>query len=270
MKKCAVIGSSGFIGYELVCQLMEYNHVTAVVTNKGNESDLISEEKVFSIGRNANVVFVDEKEFILTVNEVFDTIFISHYFDDLKLNGDRSNIAHFESLFNNICSRSKNIIILLSSNKELSLIENKVNELNQKINHNSITFIELPSIYGPWEPSTGLVHELIVSDLGKKKLSIKNRYGSNEILYIEDVANAIRLISEKDLKEHKYTITAKESMYLPAQYQFTAIQQLFEEKKLIQLRLSADTTPYIILNSTSFEKGVQKQKQQIQQYFHLY
>lgn len=270
MKKCAVIGSSGFIGYELVCQLMEYNYVTAVVTDKGNESDVISEEKIFSIGRNANVVFVDEKQFTSTDNEVYDTIFISHYFDELKLNGGRSNIAHFESLFNFICTRSKNIIILLSSNKELNSIVKKVHELNQITNHKSITFIELPSIYGPWEPSSGLVHELVVSELDKKNLSIKNRYGSNEILYIEDVANAIRLISEKDLKEHKYIITAKESMYLPEEFQFTAIQQLFEEKKYNQFRLNADATPYIILNSTSFEKGVQKQKQQIQQYFHLY
>ncbi|WP_088066518.1 hypothetical protein [Gottfriedia luciferensis] len=268
MKKCAVIGSSGFIGYELVCQLMEYNDVTAVLMDKGNESDLISEEKIFSIGRNAKVVFVDEQQF-QEDNEQYDTIFICHYFDELKLRGTISNLEFKDDMFNNISLRCKEIIFISSTKKELASIETKVNELIQ-LSNCKVTFIEIPSLYGPWEPSSGLVHELIVQELGKRNLGIKNVYGSNEILFVEDVGKAIRIISEKDLKEHKYIITAKQSMYLPEQENFTGIQHMIEGIKFNQMRNDIDATPFVIINSTSIKEGIQKQKQQIQQYFHLY
>lgn len=267
MKKCAVIGSSGFIGYELVCQLMEYNDVTAVVTVKGNESDVISEEKIFSIGRNAKVFFVDEEQFIST-NEKYDTIFVCHYFDELRLKG-RADLEEFESTYKMIAAKSNEVIFLISTTKELSSIESKVNEFRDETDC-KVTYIEIPALYGPWEPSSGLVHELIVSELGKKRSSFQNIYGSNEILYVEDVGKAIRLISEKELKEEKYTITAKQSMYLPVESNFTGIQQLMNEVKVTRMKSTIDATPFLILNTTSIESGIKKQKQQIQQYFHLY
>jgi nucleoside-diphosphate-sugar epimerase len=268
MKKCAVIGSSGFIGYELVCQLMEYNEVTAVVMEKGNESDVISEEKIFSIGRNAKVVFVDEDQFLSEEAE-YDTIFICHYFDELKLKGTVNLSESIVSTLDNITSKSKEIIFLLSTQKELAVIERIVIEQMKNKNCN-LTFIEIPSLYGPWEPSSGLVHELIVLELDKKNISIKNVYGSNEILFVEDVGRAIRIISEKELKEHKYVITAKQSMHLKEQDQFTGIQQMMDGIKFTQMRNYIDATPFVIINTTSIEAGIQKQKQQIQQYFHLY
>ncbi|PGS51005.1 hypothetical protein [Bacillus sp. AFS041924] len=268
MKRCAVIGSSGFIGYELVCQLMEYNDVSAVVMEKGNESDLISEEKIFSIGRNARVVFLDEEQFIAE-NEQYDTIFICHYYDELKLKGTINNLEFKEHLFKKISSKSKEIIILLSAKNELASIERNVNDLNKNMDCN-ITYIEIPSLYGPWEPSTGLVHELIVQELGKRNTSIKNVYGSSEILFVEDVGKAIRIISEKELKEDKYIITAKQSMYLSEHSNFTGLQNMMDGLKIAPMRNSSEATPFVIINTTSFEDGIQKQKQQIQQHFHLY
>ncbi|MEH7347972.1 hypothetical protein [Gottfriedia acidiceleris] len=268
MKRCAVIGSSGFIGYELVCQLMEYNDVSAVVMEKGNESDLISEEKIFSIGRNARVIFLDEEQFLVE-NEQYDTIFICHFYDELKLKGTINSIEFTEKLFNKMIGKSKDIIFLLSSKKELADLERTVNELSKNIDCN-ITYIEIPSLYGPWEPSAGLVHELIVQDLGKSNVSIKNIYGSNEILFVEDVGKAIRIISEKELKEHKYIITAKQCMYLPEDGKFTGLQNMIDGIKFAQMRNYIDATPFVIINTTSLEDGIQKQKQQIQQHFHLY
>ncbi|MET3194061.1 hypothetical protein [Bacillus sp. OAE603] len=267
MKKCAVIGSSGFIGYELVCQLMEYNDVTAVVTEKGNESDVISEEKIFSIGRNAKVIFVDEEQFI-TEDEQYDNIFICHYFDELRLKGS-VDLAKFELIYKMISSKSKELIFLTSTTKELSLIEKKVSNLNKNPD-TKVTFIELPALYGPWEPPTGLIHELIVSELGKKRTTFHNVYGPNEILYVEDVGKAIRLIAEKELKEQKYTITAKQSVYLPEESDFTGITELINEIKVSRMKNTIDSTPFVIIQTTSIEDGVKKQKQQIQQYFHLY
>ncbi|GGI14992.1 hypothetical protein [Gottfriedia solisilvae] len=267
MKKCAVIGSSGFIGYELVCQLMEYNDVTAVVTEKGNESDVISEEKIFSIGRNAKVIFVDEEQFT-TEDEQYDNIFVCQYFDELRLKGS-VDLAQFESIYKMISSKSKELIFLTSTTKKLSSIEKKVSELN-KNPETKVTFIELPALYGPWEPPTGLIHELIVSELGKKRTTFHNVYGPNEILYVEDVGKAIRLIAEKELKEQKYTITAKQSVYLPEESDFTGITQLINEIKVSRMKNTIDSTPYVIIQTMSIEDGVKKQKQQIQQYFHLY
>ncbi|PEJ60783.1 hypothetical protein CN692_01455 [Bacillus sp. AFS002410] len=268
MKRCAVIGSSGFIGYELVCQLMEYTDVTAVMVDRGNESELISEEKIFSIGRNARVVFLDEEQF-LSENERYDTVFICHYYDELKLKGTTKDMELKDSIFNNISTKCKDLIILLSANNELSTFERNINDLSENLNSN-ITFIEIPSLYGPWEPSSGLVHELIVQDLGKRNDSKKNVYGSNEILFVEDVGKAIRIISEKELKESKYFITAKQCMYLPEEGNFTGIQNMIDGIKFSQMRNYKGATPFVIINTTSLEEGIQKQKQQIQQHFHLY
>lgn len=266
MKKCAVIGSSGFIGYELVCQLMEYNDVTAVITGKGNESDVISEEKIFSIGRNSKVVFVEEEQFI-SENEHYDIVFICHFFDDVKLNEASIQLEQFEAEYKVISTKAKEIIFLLPATKSLSALERKANERSSEC---KVTFIEIPSLYGPWEPSSGLVHEIIVSELGKKSELIKNDYGSNEILYVEDVGKAIRLISEKELKEHKYVITAKHSMFLPEKSNFKGMQEMLDGIVISQMRKQMDATPFVILKTTSLDDGIQKQKQQIQQYFHLY
>lgn len=267
MKKCAVVGSSGFIGYELVCQLMEYNDVTAVVTEKGNESDVISEEKIFSIGRNAKVIFVDEEQFMIE-DEVYDNVFVCHYFDEFRLKGS-VDLKQLESVYKMISPKSKELIFLTSTTKELSTIEKKVSELNKE-SETKVTFIELPALYGPWEPPSGLIHELIVSELGKKRTTFHNVYGSNEIIYVEDVGKAIRLIAEKELKEKKYTITAKKSVCLPEESDFTGVSQLMNELKVSRMKSTIDSTPFVIIETTAMETGVQKQKQQIQQYFHLY
>lgn len=268
MRKCVVIGSSGFIGYELVCQLMENNDVTAVEMSNSNESDVISEEKIFSIGRNSQVKFVDEKQFVFE-DEEYDSIFICHFFDELKLRGASSELNLSKEVIEIVRNNSKEIICLVSSTKELAKIEMKLIGLLQD-KKDCITFIEIPSVYGPWEPSNGLIHELIVSELGKRTHAFKNLYGPNEIIYIEDVVKAIIEISEKELKENRYLITAKDSLFLPEQVELTGIQELINEIKVVSSRNVNDATPFLILNPVSINNGIQKQKQQIQQYFHLY
>ena len=70
-----------------------------------------------------------------------------------------------------------------SENKRLFL---KVEEGLKKGNLQYSVF-RVPTLYGPWQPSFMMFHQLILSELGEKECRCTIEEKGNDLLYVEDV-----------------------------------------------------------------------------------
>ena len=267
MEKCVVLGASGFIGFELVCKLMEKYCVTAVITSDTNDCDESREEKIFAVGRNANVKFIDISDF-QHGNEEYKLLFNCHLIDKNQTKRDETNniIDYFDHFnFDHI----KEIIWLIDKKKINNNIQKLIHEYMEEIGKKG-TIIQIPDVYGPWQPVRHSIHQMIVHDIEQRGNPYEFTLPIKELLYVEDVASAIISIGEKEFKDEKYELTSDLSVSLEEGTITNGIEDFIDKLNINSKRTYSEITPYIIKSPLPLNEGLAKQKQHIHQFFHLY
>jgi len=267
LEKCVVLGASGFIGYELVCKLMEKYCVTAIITSDTNDCNETREEKIFAVGRNANVKFIDSDDFQHT-NEEYKIMFNCHLIDKNQTRKDEKNdVINYLDNFN--FEHIKELIWLIDKQKINNNIEKIIHEFMVDIGKKG-TIIQIPDVYGPWQPMRHSIHQMIVHDIEQRGNPYVFNLPINELLYVEDVASAIISIGEMENKVEEYELTSVSSISLKKGTITNGIQDFITKLNIATERTQDDTVPYIIQSPFPLNEGLAKQKQHIQQFFHLY
>lgn len=198
MERVLIIGALTFVGYHLVNKMIEEEvEVYGLDFDEFDSMTKINEEKLLLIGRNALFTYYsirDEDGWRSVEEESFDTVYFCLY-EPNQQSGFRNErvILQYLKRIIRMCEEQKVKLNLISSievgstdeseNKRLFL---KVEEGLKKGNLQYSVF-RVPILYGPWQPSFMMYHQLILSELDEKECRCTSEEKGSDLLYIEDV-----------------------------------------------------------------------------------
>jgi hypothetical protein len=197
-----------FSVYDFVCF-----HICKTLLNQGievrgmyageNRSETYIDEKRLEVGRNANFEEVDFlHDDIIEINNHKGITFISFYDlfmldEDSVLQCDRFK----ERFYQLVNEKSGSLVFLLpvqmlgESNQKRFLDIREF--LNMAGDNNNKKFVYLPTIYGPWQPSTFLFQHSILCSINKHSEFKGLREATNDAMFIDDAVDSILEIAEK-------------------------------------------------------------------------
>ncbi|KEK24832.1 NAD-dependent epimerase/dehydratase family protein [Bacillus gaemokensis] len=280
MKRVLIIGALTFVGYHLVNKmLMEEVEVYGLDFADLEGMSKINEEKLFLIGRNALFTYSairDEMGWKRVDEELFDAVYFC-LCEPNQQNGFRNEriILQYLKRVSHICERKKIKLNLLSSIEMGNVEEESENKrlfmkIEEEIKKRNLSYsvFRVPIVYGPWQPSFMVYHQLILSEIIDKECQLVQREKGTDLLYVEDVCECLwergsdlekigvyNLISgQKKLWEKGITLLNADDK----------VKQVTEEE-------SGEVIDSIcIQKSTPLEMGLNKQLTHLKQYKELY
>ncbi|PEK03229.1 UDP-glucose 4-epimerase [Bacillus wiedmannii] len=198
MERVLIIGALTFVGYHLVNKMIaEEVEVYGLDFDEFENMKKINEEKLLLIGRNALFTYYsirDEDGWRSVEGEKFDTVYFCLY-EPNQQSGFRNErvILQYLKRIIRLCAEQKVKLNLISSieignadeseNKRLFL---KVEE-GLKKGEAPYSVFRVPTLYGPWQPSFMMYHQLILSELDEKECHYASEENGSDLLYVEDV-----------------------------------------------------------------------------------
>lgn len=268
MHNAFIYGTYQFIGFHL-CTALLNNGWEVKGIDYSNEFNPFTEEKRLEVGRNANFQELSsgEKEWIPASERPFAVIvslfdFFMERNEEQVLN-DRALKTFLEENF--LKESGKNLLVLLlpiqfladsshSGNGDLnSFLEN----LN-RIKKNVLT-LYLPSVYGPWQPSSFFSHYAILN--GQKIDYAGSREWRGDLLYIEDALSLILKQLETGTVGAYLLESGVRNYWKNCMEELgVEIRRLEDDQSEIQLN-SKDIKRLQIKNPTTFLEARKKQKE---------
>lgn len=196
MDKVVIFGVYNFVSFHMCKSLLDNGIEVSGVSIGDMERTSYHDEKRLEVGRNANF-----SEYTLTnlVNEEVDQItkrtLILSLYDFYMLGKERTLLNVDEKIIgymNEFHSAPDIAVILpiqlLNPDNRLS-----VDGLTAKLKEQAGTYQEvyLPTIYGPWQPSTYLFQQAILSSINKGKISGARREWLGDALFVEDAVETM-------------------------------------------------------------------------------
>ena len=173
-----VIGSLGFIGFSISKRLLEEGFEVIGVDHFSEKQDQLKEQKLLEIARNSNLIYINNPIENLTLQEVAEHCDILYYClhdSDINKNNINTKAAHMKEILKKVmdyCNEIACKFVYLSSYESI----NQRNEIGQmkmqeeyeiekysKLNKNfSFHILQLPTVYGPWQPDSMTFQQLIM------------------------------------------------------------------------------------------------------------
>ncbi|MFZ3589209.1 NAD-dependent epimerase/dehydratase family protein [Bacillus sp. DJP31] len=237
MEKVIVIGAFSFLGFHLTKKLLEEGITVYGLDLEQNEGSYDQkEEKQMSIGRNANLHYVSQKDrehWNPKINEKIDTLFFTI---DLPSDKEQAKPGLVEKyLYEAIeyCHLHSTRFIFLSTteivaHKETFITEQThisplttrgeryltLEEIIQAQNSKqalSFLILRLPTLYGPWQPDTFAFQQVLrLLEEGKDVGWVDDKY-IGDVLYVEDAIEAIKKAANCMISEEIIHITTGNS-----------------------------------------------------------
>ncbi|QWH16620.1 NAD(P)-dependent oxidoreductase [Bacillus mycoides] len=198
MKRVLIIGALTFVGYHLVNKMIaEEVEVYGLDFDEFDSMTKINEEKLLLIGRNALFTYYsirDEDGWRSVEEESFDTVYFCLY-EPNQQSGFRNErvILQYLKRIVRMCEKNKVKLNLISSIEIGSTEESENKHLFSKVEEGlkkgelQYSAYRVPTLYGPWQPSFMMYHQLILSELDDKECRCINGEKGSDLLYIEDV-----------------------------------------------------------------------------------
>ncbi|MES5895348.1 NAD-dependent epimerase/dehydratase family protein [Bacillus cereus group sp. RP43] len=198
MKRVLIIGALTFVGYHLVNKMIaEEVEVYGLDFDEFDSMTKINEEKLLLIGRNALFTYYsirDEDGWRSVEEESFDTVYFCLY-EPNQQSGFRNErvILQYLKRIVRMCENNKVKLNLISSIEIGSTEESENKRLFSKVEEGlkkgelQYSAYRVPTLYGPWQPSFMMYHQLILSELDEKECRCINGEKGSDLLYIEDV-----------------------------------------------------------------------------------
>jgi UDP-glucose 4-epimerase len=165
MKKAMVIGSLGFIGFSLSKRLLEEAFEVIGIDHFSEEHDKLKEQKLLGIARNSNLKYINNPIENLTLKEVAANCDVVYYCIHDSNSKILTNVMDY-------CNEITCNFVYLSSYESLNqrneVGQMKFDEENEikdysKMNKNfSFHILQLPTVYGPWQPDSMTFQQLIM------------------------------------------------------------------------------------------------------------
>ncbi|MFJ8452669.1 NAD-dependent epimerase/dehydratase family protein [Bacillus paramycoides] len=198
MKRVLIIGALTFVGYHLVNKMIaEEVEVYGLDFDDLDGMTKINEEKLFLIGRNALFTYYsirDEDGWRVVEEDSFDTVYFCLYEPNQQI-GFRNErvILQYLKRIVRLCEKNKVKLNLISSIEIGSTEESENKRLFSKVEEGlkkgelQYSVFRVPTLYGPWQPSFMMYHQLILSELDEKECHCMNEEKGSDLLYVEDV-----------------------------------------------------------------------------------
>lgn len=198
MKRVLIIGALTFVGYHLVNKMIaEEVEVYGLDFDEFDSMTKINEEKLLLIGRNALFTYYsirDEDGWRSVEEESFDTVYFCLYEPNQQI-GFRNErvILQYLKRIVRMCEKNKVKLNLISSIEIGSTEESENKHLFSKVEEGlkkgelQYSAYRVPTLYGPWQPSFMMYHQLILSELDEKECRCINGEKGSDLLYVEDL-----------------------------------------------------------------------------------
>lgn len=197
MDKAFIYNVYNFVSFHLCKKLLEQGvEVTGHYMDDPVEQFL--EEKQLEVGRNANFEEKHGLDFEVK-NKETNTVIISLY--DLYMLHKTSLLE--KDLFKTAAAQHlEDLILILPVQLAANHVDHKdIKRLNAYLdmickNANNVYMFYLPTVYGPWQPSTFLFQQTILNRINGADASNEIRESTNDCLYIDDAVQTIISITK--------------------------------------------------------------------------
>ncbi|PEL16996.1 UDP-glucose 4-epimerase [Bacillus wiedmannii] len=198
MERVLIIGALTFVGYHLVNKMIaEEVEVYGLDFDEFENMKKINEEKLLLIGRNALFTYYsirDEDGWRSVEGEKFDTVYFCLY-EPNQQSGFRNErvILQYLKRIIRLCAEQKVKLNLISSIEVGNADESENKRLFLKVEEGlkkgeaPYSVFRVPTLYGPWQPSFMMYHQLILSELDEKECHYASEENGSDLLYVEDV-----------------------------------------------------------------------------------
>lgn len=215
MKKAIVVGALGFIGFAVCQRLLEEEYEVFGIDCIDGPYEKMMEQKLSVIARNSQFVYINKRVEDVLLNEVTSACNCLFYcIKDPEIDKDNFQeiIVKSKAKLKKVmdyCSQIKCKMIYLSSyevfagntllkNKQIereprNLVgitkleeETEIERYSKENKHFSFLILQLPTVYGPWQPDTMTFQQLIIGIDSPTMDAIKE-----DVVYIDDLAELI-------------------------------------------------------------------------------
>ncbi|PEO96054.1 UDP-glucose 4-epimerase [Bacillus wiedmannii] len=279
MERVLIIGGLTFVGYHLVNKMIaEEVEVYGLDFDEFENMKKINEEKLLLIGRNSLFTYYsirDEDGWKSVEGEKFDTVYFCLY-EPNQQSGFRNErvILQYLKRIIRLCAEQKVKLNLISSIEVGNADESENKRLFLKVEEGlkkgeaPYSVFRVPTLYGPWQPSFMMYHQLILSELDEKERHYASEENGSDLLYVEDVCE---YLWENGMNEEHLGIynllSGKKSLWKKGMNLLRATDK--ENKKNEEERNDA-VEVISIKRNTPLEYGLNKQLAHMKKYKELY
>ncbi|MBU8877454.1 hypothetical protein BGM26_00440 [Bacillus sp. FJAT-29790] len=201
MERAVIIGAFEFLGFHFCTSLLEQGYEVEGVHFDNPEGDPFLIDKRMAVGRNANF---NEKEYQtwLPFAEIDQQTLIIIDFYDFYVQDNRNFFAESDFLEHffgenaiQIKETDSRIVFLLPIQWHSSTSE----PIHRYLMNDQISSqcFYLPTVYGPWQPSAFVFQQFLLKSMhGEKQISLNDREWIYDVLYIDEVVEAILMLAE--------------------------------------------------------------------------
>lgn len=279
MERVLIIGALTFVGYHLVNKMIaEEVEVYGLDFDEFDSMTKINEEKLLLIGRNALFTYYsirDEDGWRSVEEEKFDAVYFCLY-EPNQQSGFRNErvILQYLKRIIRLCEEHKVKLNLISSIEVGNAAESENKRLFAKVEEGlkkgevQYSVFRVPTLYGPWQPSFMMYHQLILSELGEKECDYASEENGIDLLYVEDVCE---YLWENGMNEERLGIynllSGKKSLWKKGMNLLHAEDKVNKENAEGRERAAEDIS---IKRNTPLEYGLNKQLAHMKKYKELY
>ncbi len=279
MERVLIIGGLTFVGYHLVNKMIaEEVEVYGLDFDEFENMKKINEEKLLLIGRNALFTYYsirDEDGWKSVEGEKFDTVYFCLYEPNQQssFRNERVILQYLKRIIR-LCAEQKVKLNLISSIEVGNADESENKRLFLKVEEGlkkgeaPYSVFRVPTLYGPWQPSFMMYHQLILSELDEKECHYASEENGSDLLYVEDVCE---YLWENGMNEEHLGIynllSGKKSLWKKGMNLLRATDKV--NKKNEEERNDA-VEVISIKRNTPLEYGLNKQLAHMKKYKELY
>lgn len=279
MERVLIIGALTFVGYHLVNKMIaEEVEVYGLDFDEFDSMTKINEEKLLLIGRNALFTYYsirDEDGWRSIEEEKFDAVYFCLY-EPNQQSGFRNErvILQYLKRIIRLCEEHKVKLNLISSIEVGNAAESENKRLFAKVEEGlkkgevQYSVFRVPTLYGPWQPSFMMYHQLILSELGEKECDYASEENGIDLLYVEDICE---YLWENGMNEERLGIynllSGKKSLWKKGMNLLHAEDKVNKENAEGRERAAEDIS---IKRNTPLEYGLNKQLAHMKKYKELY
>ena len=259
-----VIGSLGFIGFSLSKRLLEEGFEVIGIDHISEEHDQLKEQKLMEIARNSNFKYSNNRIENLPLQEVAENCDVVYYcLPNKKMAKMKEVLKKVMDYCNEITCKFVYLSSYESLNQRNEIGQMKMKEENEiekysKLNYNfSFHILQLPTVYGPWQPNSMTFQQLIMGIDSPSIDPIRE-----DAIFIDDLIEILlELPADSDVNKTIKINSNRKNQWQEGVNLIKGTSNPKQESSEIEVKNTEDQAAYNRHIQTSLEEGIRQQKE---------